>query len=129
MVRIYALLALFYVAFFLYVLLDVALSEPSLVRNLPKLTWVLLVVLVPLAGGIAWLVAGRPEHATATPGSTRSRRRGSGRKASPHGSPGRRNDPPPLGPDDDPEFLRRLDERLHRTKGDENDEDDEDDEG
>lgn len=118
MIRVFGVLWLAYFAFFVYCLLDVVLSEPSLVRNLPKLTWVLIVVIVPLAGGIAWLVAGRPEHATAAPGSTRSRRRGSGRNASTRGNSAAHREPPPMGPEDDPDFLRRLDEQL-RDRGDE----------
>ena len=31
-------------------------------RNLSKTTWVFVIILVPLVGGIAWLVAGRPEY-------------------------------------------------------------------
>ncbi|MEZ0449492.1 PLD nuclease N-terminal domain-containing protein [Cellulomonas sp. ICMP 17802] len=31
-------------------------------RNLPKITWVFVIIILPLVGGIAWLVAGRPEH-------------------------------------------------------------------
>lgn len=117
MIRIYGLLSMAYFVFFLYCLLDVVLSEASLVRNLPKLTWVFIVVIVPLAGGIAWLVAGRPEHATAAPGSTRSRGSGTRRNASTRGNPPPRREPPPMGPEDDPDFLRRLDEQL-RDRGD-----------
>lgn len=118
MIRIYGLLSMAYFVFFLYCLLDVVLSEPSLVRNLPKLTWVFIVVIVPLAGGIAWLVAGRPEHATAAPGSTRSRGSSGRRNASTRGNPVRRREPPPMGPEDDPEFLRRLDEQLRDGRED-----------
>ncbi|MET0789672.1 MAG: PLD nuclease N-terminal domain-containing protein [Cellulomonas sp.] len=31
-------------------------------RNLSKTTWVFVIIIVPLVGGIAWLVAGRPEQ-------------------------------------------------------------------
>lgn len=113
MVRVYGVLSVVYFVFFLYCLLDVVLSEPGLVRNLPKLVWVVIVVIVPLAGGIAWLVAGRPENATAAPGSTRSRDRG----RDPGGRGGRQGrQSPPMGPEDDPDFLRRLDEQL-RDRG------------
>lgn len=109
MIRVFGLLSVLYFVFFLYCLLDVVLSESSLVRNLPKLVWVFIVLIVPLAGGIAWLVAGRPERATAAPGSTRSR-------------PRRRRPQTPMGPDDDPGFLRRLDEQLQESPEDEPDE-------
>lgn len=115
MIRVYGLLSLLSFGFFLYCLLDVALSESTLVRNLPKLTWVFIVVFVPLIGGIVWLVAGRPERAALAPGSTRSRGQG-GRNASTRGHPVRRREPPPRGPDDDPDFLRRLDDRLREER-------------
>lgn len=44
-----------------YCLIDCIQTDSSLVRNLPKAGWVVLIVILPLAGGIAWLVAGRPE--------------------------------------------------------------------
>ncbi|WP_456844370.1 PLDc N-terminal domain-containing protein [Cellulomonas sp. P5_C6] len=31
-------------------------------RNLSKTTWVFVIIIIPVVGGIAWLVAGRPEH-------------------------------------------------------------------
>jgi hypothetical protein len=34
-------------------------------RNLSKTTWVFVIIILPLVGGIAWLVAGRPEHRAA----------------------------------------------------------------
>ncbi len=43
-----------------YCVLNVITTPEHEVRNLPKLAWLVLVVVLPLAGGIAWLVAGRP---------------------------------------------------------------------
>lgn len=114
MARILGLLSVAYFVFFLYVLLDVVLSEQADVRNLPKLLWVLVVLVVPLAGGIAWLVAGRPERGTIAPGGAGPPGRRPDRNAPTRGRRAR----PPLGPDDDPDFLRRIDEQL-RDHGDE----------
>ena len=47
----------------IFCVLDVILSRDSDVRNLPKLGWLILVLLFPLVGSIAWLVAGRPKAA------------------------------------------------------------------
>ena len=113
-------------AFMLYCVLDVVLAEPMLIRNLPKLAWLLLVVVVPLIGGIAWLVAGRPETAGVSPGSRTSRRRPPGQRASTCGNPVWRPShlpprvlpPAPRGPDDDEDFLRRLDEQRRRPDDD-----------
>lgn len=83
-----------------YCLIDCIQADQDRVRNLPKIVWVFLIVLLPLVGGIAWLVAGRPERAPARsvpwpstqtagfPEYERPRRSGA--------------------PDDDPEFLASV---------------------
>jgi Phospholipase_D-nuclease N-terminal len=43
-----------------FCLIDCIQTDPLLVRNLPKIGWILLIVILPIVGGIAWLVAGRP---------------------------------------------------------------------
>jgi hypothetical protein len=123
----------------LYALLDVALGDAAAQRLLSKPVWVVVVLLVPVFGAIAWLVLGRPRGAAPARGGwptasrstptddpradhpsrgvgsdPRTRRRGE----SPAAGPGVRRGPTPKGPDDDPEFLRALDERLRR-RGDE----------
>ncbi|MCW2724644.1 MAG: hypothetical protein JWN35_1565, partial [Frankiales bacterium] len=50
-----------------YGVLNIVTTPAEQVRNLPKPVWLVLVVLLPLVGGIAWLVAGRPR-----PGGTRA---------------------------------------------------------
>jgi hypothetical protein len=103
--------ALLEIGLLVYCLIDCIQSDSERVRNLPKLVWVLLIVLLPLVGGIAWLVAGRP--ARSTPGRTSwPSTRTSGFPE--QGRPGRA----PLGPDDDPDFLRQLrdvDDEHERT--------------
>ncbi len=46
-----------------FCLIDAIQTPEHEVRNLPKLGWVLLIIVLPLIGGIAWLVAGRPQRA------------------------------------------------------------------
>lgn len=92
-----------------FCLVDCIQTDSVLVRNLPKPAWVLLIVLLPLVGGIAWLVAGRPQRgaaarpvpwpSTATAGFPEDER------------------PRSTAPDDDPELLAGLrgsDERHER---------------
>jgi hypothetical protein len=43
-----------------YCLIDAIQADESQVRNLPRTGWILLIILVPLVGGIAWLAVGRP---------------------------------------------------------------------
>ena len=86
------------VGFALYCVIDLVRSPDDEVRGLPRLVWLVLMVVLPVVGGVAWLVAGRP-RAPRPPGSVGPRTVGS---------------PRVLGPDDDPDFLRGLD-RTDRT--------------
>lgn len=104
-------------AFTIYCLLDIALTPRDRVRKLTKLGWFVPVLLLPLIGGVAWLLFGRP-GTDATPGGGGSER-GARRPDQPRGPQAGGRPPPgpssrPRGPDDDPGFLRRLDERLRR---------------
>ncbi len=84
-----------------FCLVDCVLADESRVRRLPKWGWVALIVLVPLIGCIAWLVAGRP------PGPLLGR---GTRAPRPTGGPQWERPPylRPAAPDDDPEFLAKL---------------------
>ncbi|MFT4110350.1 PLD nuclease N-terminal domain-containing protein [Propionicimonas sp.] len=78
-----------------FCLIDCVLADDARVRNLPKWGWILLIVVVPLVGGVAWLLAGRPARTADRPAS-----------ATPQWE-----SPPtvrPRAPDDDPEFLAKL---------------------
>src|SRR4051812_41876804 len=54
--------AVFFIFLLLWVgcFIDVLLTPDGAQRNLPKLAWVFIVLLVPDLGSIAWLVAGHP---------------------------------------------------------------------
>jgi len=82
-----------------YCVLNVVLTPDSEVRNLPKLVWLVLVVVLPLAGGIAWLVAGRPVG----PRSGARPVGGPARTTPRAGRPGAA-----MAPDDDEAFLSGL---------------------
>jgi hypothetical protein len=47
--------------FWVYTVLEVITTDESRVRNLPKLTWVFIVILLFDIGALAWWVAGRPQ--------------------------------------------------------------------
>jgi hypothetical protein len=73
-----------------YTFVDCLQTAEAEQRHLPKLLWMLVILLLPAVGPIAWLVAGRPgSPINATPPPSHSGRA-------------------PRGPDDDPDFLRRL---------------------
>lgn len=91
-------------ALLVFCLIDCIQTDSVLVRNLPKVGWILLIIILPLVGGIAWLVAGRPtrEQQPRTPWPS------TGSAGFPeHERPARRRSGP-AAPDDDPEFLAGL---------------------
>ncbi|MDO5635493.1 MAG: PLD nuclease N-terminal domain-containing protein [Micrococcus sp.] len=79
--------------FTVYCIVDAVQSDEHEVRGLPKILWIVLVLLFPLVGGLAWLIAGRPKGILES---------FFGDRNAGHGPRG------PLGPDDDPDFMRGL---------------------
>jgi Phospholipase_D-nuclease N-terminal len=56
--------------FWIWAILDVISTDSAMARNLPKMTWLIIVIILPDIGAIAWLLLGRPERASWRPGST-----------------------------------------------------------
>ncbi|QIK77279.1 PLDc_N domain-containing protein [Nocardioides piscis] len=86
-------------------LIEAISTDEGRIRNLPKLWWILLILFFPLAGSIAWLVAGRPATTGPRPGST---------PAFPeYDRPGRMaaNDPAK-----DEDFLKKVRERAEEQR-------------
>jgi len=85
----------------IYALIDILSTPRQQARALPKWLWLLLIVIIPFVGAVAWLLLGRPFASgmgaapVATPRSS-SRLSGTARRRG------------PVAPDDDPTFLRRL---------------------
>jgi hypothetical protein len=101
----------------IFAVVDVITTDEGSVRNLPKMLWLLLVLLFPLVGSIAWLVAGRP-----VVGTGRARFGAYERDAAAFPEYNRPGRFAAGNPDDDEEFLRRCRERAEeqRRKGREN---------
>jgi len=83
------LLFLVPLALTIYSVIDAIQTEDTRVLYLPKLIWILLILLFAPIGAIAWLATGRQRG-------PRSGSRGTSYPAAPR------------GPDDDPDFLRGL---------------------
>jgi hypothetical protein len=96
-IRILPLVAI--IGLMLYTFFDVLATDRRRFTSLSKGTW-LLVALLPVIGAMLWIVVGKP----------RRPRRSGDSVISLH-----RRDRP-IAPDDDPEFLRRLDEQAWRAK-------------
>jgi hypothetical protein len=93
MVRLFVFLAAVQLA--LFVLALISCLSADRVRALPRALWVLVVLVLPLAGPIAYFVWGRPVPAR-------------------HSTPVRRPEPRPAAPDDDADFLRTVDSEQSR---------------
>src|SRR5688572_10565991 len=100
----------------IFAIVDVITTDEGSVRNLPKIGWLILVLLFPLVGSIAWLVAGRPV------GAGRARLGAHERNAPAFPEYNRPGRFAATHADDDEEFLRRCRERAEeqRRKGREN---------
>ena len=61
------------IALWLYCIFDVISTEEVLIRNLPKMVWLFIVIVLPDIGSIAWLALGRPVFAGWRPGDTGGR--------------------------------------------------------
>lgn len=90
--------ALLLIALYIYFIIDVLRTPSSQTRSLPRWAWLLIVVLVPIIGGVLWMAFGR-----VWPESGRWRRRR------------------PAAPDDDPRFLKQISddawaERMRRRR-------------
>ncbi len=90
-------------ALLVYALIDCIQSEEGRIRNLPKIGWILLILIVPVVGPVAWLVAGRPA------GSSRPRLAWPSTQTA--GFPKHERPRRQVAPDDDPAFLSALGQR------------------
>jgi hypothetical protein len=79
-------------AIYVYGLVDVIRTDATLTRGFSKPTWIIIVVFLPLIGAALWFLIGRPRYE----------------------APVRQNYPHPRAPDDDPDFLRNLEQRRRK---------------
>ncbi|ALJ21463.1 PLD nuclease N-terminal domain-containing protein [Microbacterium sp. No. 7] len=95
MVRVLIPVALLLLAFWVYSIVDCALQPPVRHRGVSKPSWMLIVILIPVLGGVLWFALGRVRASELAA---------------------------PRAPDDDPEFLGRIghisdqDERIRRLE-------------
>jgi hypothetical protein len=99
--------ALIFFAVWVFCIIDVITTPEDAVRNLPKLVWLFIVILLADVGSIAWLVAGR--NWNTQPADLRykgNRGRQDSRRLRMNGT----------NPDDDEEFLRGLRARAEEQR-------------
>ena len=100
-------LSLILLGLWLFCLIDVLTTDEAQVRNLPKLAWVVIVLLLFDLGSLAWLIAGRPWQGMQRPST------GVGRAFPEYDRPGRAT---AQNPEDDEEFLRTVRERAETQR-------------
>ncbi|HEX7352380.1 PLD nuclease N-terminal domain-containing protein [Brachybacterium sp.] len=88
------IIAVLSIALTVFALADCVQTEDEKVRGLPKWAWIVLIVLIPWVGPITWLFVGKERSS----GTGRQQRKG------------------PTAPDEDPDFLRQLDEDIRRER-------------
>jgi Phospholipase_D-nuclease N-terminal len=100
MARLYAVLTFVDIAFMIFAFVDVLLTQDWRVRGVPKIVWLVIVLLLSPIGGILWFFVGKEPI------------------DGPVKAPRRRE----VAPDDDPEFLARMrakddqDERIRKLE-------------
>jgi hypothetical protein len=100
--------ALILFAVWIFCIIDVITTPDGATRNLPKMAWLLLVIILVDVGSLAWLVAGRPWNSQQA-------------NVPYKGNLGRREPAAPqrmngTNPDDDEEFLTRLRDRAEEQR-------------
>lgn len=92
----------------IFCVIDVIVSREDDVRHLPKIAWLLLILIFPPIGAIVWLAVGRPR---------REQNRSAYERPAPqfpeYDRPGRAAG---LTPESDEEFLRRIRERAEEQR-------------
>jgi hypothetical protein len=101
-------LALLFLGLWIFCIIDVITTPDGAHRHLPKLAWLLIVLLIPDIGSIAWLVAGRPW--AGVPATSRDPLAA---KYPEYDRPGRHI---PTNPDDDEAFLAGLRARVEEQR-------------
>ncbi|HEY2796217.1 MAG TPA: PLDc N-terminal domain-containing protein [Micromonosporaceae bacterium] len=91
----------------LFCIIDVITTDQSRIRNLPKLLWLLIVLLIPDIGSICWLIAGHTWESRPAPLTKLQR------DFPEYDRPGRHI---PVNPDDDEAFLRQIRERAEQQR-------------
>lgn len=91
----------------IYALIDFSRSELRERAGIPTLGWLAIIVLLPVIGPITWIVVSRTQGAA-----------GGGAPRRPVGPMGTRpvRRPGPKAPDDDPDFLWRLEQQRRRER-------------
>jgi hypothetical protein len=93
MARLWFVLGLMVVILSIYTLVECAMFDRGRIRGLPRWVWVFVIILVPVIGPLLWLFVGRGRNEVPGVHTARS-----------------------FAPDDDPEFLKKLDREKRQQE-------------
>lgn len=113
MVWLAGLITLLTIAVWVYAFFDALTTPAAEVRNLPKILWLIVIALFTPVGPLLWLFLGRPREADAPEPAGESADSASLDHLDPADFNQASDRDRPLGPDDDPEFLRKLNRRIN----------------
>lgn len=100
-------------ALWIFCIIDVIRTPEGETNHLPKMLWLLIVIIIPTVGSIVWLVLGRPHSLLrGDPGADGAHPRVANRYPE-YDRPGRHV---AQNPDDDEAFLRSLRERVEEQR-------------
>ena len=110
MIKLELLFSVIVFCVWIYTLVDVIGTPEAVVRGLPKVGWVIVVLLFPVLGSIAWFVFGRPEGRAPRPAGAYER---SAPTFPEYDRPGRAAS---VDPAKDEEFLRQVRARAEEQR-------------
>lgn len=113
MVWLGGLITLVSIVLWVYAFFDALTTPAQEARNLPKILWLVVIALFVPVGWILWFFLGRPRKTASVPGEAPPPTQSvSADDLDPSDFSKPSGSTHPLGPDDDPEFLRRLNRRI-----------------
>ena len=110
MIKVELLFSVIVLAVWIFTLVDVIGTPEAVVRNLPKVAWVIVVLLFPLLGSAAWFILGRPEGRSARLAGAYERNASAFPE---YDKPGRAA---AVDPEKDEEFLRQVRARAEAQR-------------
>ena len=108
MIKVEGLFTVVLFALWVYTLIEVLGTSEAAMRALPKAAWIIIVLLLPLIGVVAWWVAGRPEGPRHPSASERTQP-----TFPEYNRPGRAA---AVDPEKDEEFLKQVRERAEEQR-------------
>ncbi|WHT17478.1 PLD nuclease N-terminal domain-containing protein [Crossiella sp. CA-258035] len=100
-------------ALWIFCIIDVIRTPDGETNHLPKMLWLLIVIIIPTVGSIVWLVLGRPQGLLSNDGGARGASPRVANRFPEYNRPGRHV---AQNPDDDEAFLRSLRERVEEQR-------------